>query len=252
MTTTHDTRTAPRRPDLERRTAMRLAATEYARFAALLGSLADEDWAKPTECPGWDVRAMAAHAVGMAELAASIREQLRQVKAAERRGGVFIDALTELQVNERVDMAPAEIVARYTKIGPKAARARRRTPGLIRRHAMPQQMTVNARPEAWTVGYLIDVILTRDPWMHRVDITRATGAELVLTAEHDGILVDDVVREWLGRHGQPVTVRLTGAAGGFWTVGIGGPQLELGAVEFCRILSGRQAGEGLLSTEVPF
>lgn len=52
-------------------------------------------------------------------------------------------------------------------------------------------------------GYLIDVILTRDPWMHRTDIAEATGAPLVLTAEHDGILVDDVVKEWAARHGSP-------------------------------------------------
>jgi hypothetical protein len=28
--------------------------------------------------------------------------------------------------------------------------------------------------EAWTYGYVLDVILTRDTWMNRVDIARAT------------------------------------------------------------------------------
>ena len=57
--------TAPSRPRiaaLPRGTAMRLAATEYERFADLLRVLGPGDWARPTECPGWDVRAMAAHA----------------------------------------------------------------------------------------------------------------------------------------------------------------------------------------------
>src|SRR5215469_2378501 len=96
--------TAPSRPRaaaLRRDVAMRLAATEYQRFAEMLRALRPGDWAKPTECPGWDVRAMAAHALGMVEMAASIRESGRQVRLARRRGGVFVDALTGLQVDER-------------------------------------------------------------------------------------------------------------------------------------------------------
>src|SRR5690348_8758120 len=87
----------PRTADLPRDTAMRLAATEYQRFADLLRALRPGDWARPTGCPGWDVRAMAAHALGMVEMAASIRENNRQLRLARRRGGVFIDALTGLQ-----------------------------------------------------------------------------------------------------------------------------------------------------------
>ena len=64
----------PRTAALPRDTAMRLAATEYQRFAGLLPALRPGDWTRPTDCPGWDVRAMAAHTLGMAEMAASIRE----------------------------------------------------------------------------------------------------------------------------------------------------------------------------------
>jgi len=88
--------------------------------------------------------------------------------------------------------------------------------------------------------------------MHRVDIARASGTALQLTAEHDGVLVADVVAEWSARHGQPYTLRLTGPAGGTWSSGVDGPQVELDAVEFCRVLSGRETGTGLLATEVPF
>ena len=84
----------PRAAAMSRDTAMRLAATEYQRFLDLLRALGPGDWARPTECPGWDVRAMAAHALGMVELAASVREQRRQMKLARGRGGVLIDALT--------------------------------------------------------------------------------------------------------------------------------------------------------------
>lgn len=210
-----------------------------------------DSWAKPTECPGWDVRAVAAHALGMVEMAASIRENNRQLNLARSRGGVFIDALTALQVEERAGMTPDQITARFAARAPKAARARRWAPGLVRRRTMPDRQQVGGHDEAWTLGYLIDIILTRDPWMHRADIARATSAELVLTSDHDGVLVADVVAEWAARHGQPCTLRLTGPAGGSWTGG-GGPLIEIDTVEFCRVLSGRGHADGLLATQVPF
>ena len=78
---------------------------------------------------------------------------------------------------------------------------------------------VGGEQETWRMGYLLDVILTRDPWMHRVDIARATGRELELTPEHDGRIVADVVAEWARRHGQPCTLTLTGPAGGEFVAG---------------------------------
>lgn len=253
MSTTTPTLAAPRRPQLPRPAAMQLATTEYQRVVDLFRSLRPVDWSTPTECAGWDVRAMATHMLGMAEMAASIREQSRQVKAATRRGGVFIDALTALQVDERADLIPTQIVARMVKIAPKAARGRRLAPGLIRRRKMAQAQSVDGHEELWTIGFLLDVILTRDPWMHRVDSARASGAAHVLTAEHDGVLVADVVDEWAQRHRQPFSLHLTGPVGGTWTVGTGGPRLELDAVDFCRTISGRtDPVDGLLGTEVPF
>jgi hypothetical protein len=147
---------------------------------------------------------------------------------------VFIDALAGLQVDERQQMTPGQIIARFAARAPKAARARRRTPGFIRRRTMPERQPVGGIDETWTIGFLVDIILTHDPWMHRADICRATGADHVLTAEHDGVLVADVVAEWAARHGQPCTLRLTGPAGGSWNTGDGGPLTETDAIEFCR------------------
>ena len=81
---THDhdqhrtTGTRPRRSTLDRATALRLAATEYERYLDLLRSLARDDWSRPTDCPAWDVRAMASHNLGMAEMAGSLPEMVRQ------------------------------------------------------------------------------------------------------------------------------------------------------------------------------
>ena len=253
MTATTDAKsTRPRTSTLDRPTLIRLAATEYDRFASLLRGLQPTDWTRPTECPGWDVRAMAGHCLGMAEMAASIRDGMRQQRLAGKRGGVMIDALTALQVEEQADLTTQQLIERYEKIGPKAARARRRTPRIIGNRRMPGEQTVGGSLEAWTLGYLLDTILTRDPWMHRMDIVKATGTSPELSADHDGVLVADVVTEWSVRHGEACELTLTGPAGGRWSFGADGPILELDAIDFCRTVSGRGPASGLLATEVPF
>ena len=75
--------------------------------------------------------------------------------------------------------------------------------------------------------------------MHRIDTTRATNTELVLTADHDGRIVAEIVAEWARRHGQPFTLELTGEAGGNFTAGEGGEHMVMDAVEFCSVLAGR-------------
>ncbi len=239
-----------RKPVLDRATAMRLAATEYVRFHAMLAQLTPDEWRQPTSCPGWDVRAMACHTLGMAAMMSSPWETRRQMKEATKRGGVFVDALTALQVEERAELSPVQILEQFERTGRRAAKGRRRTPALIRRRRMPPAQTDGVEP--WTLGYLVDVILTRDPWMHRMDICAVTDREPELTADHDGVLVADVVREWAARHGEPCTLTLTGPAGGSWTFGSGGPASEYGAVEFCRLVGGRGEPVGLLKTAVPF
>ena len=121
---------------------------------------------------------------------------------------------------------------------------------------LPDPQDVGGQTEHWTNGYLIYTILTRDPWMHRMDICRATGRAPVLTPDHDGVLVADVVEEWADRHDGPYQLHLTGTAGGSFSRGHGGPALTLDAVDFCRLLSGRHAPEStthdLLDVAVPF
>ena len=245
---------APRRPALDRELAMRLASTEYERFTAQLRELSAEDWRRRTACPEWDVHALACHVLGMAEFVASLPEQVRQMVGARRRGGLFIDALTALQVAKHVQRPPAEVVSLLATVGPRAARGRRRTPALVRRMPMRGQPVeeTGTQTEDWTMGYLVDVILTRDTWMHRSDVAAAVDRDMDLTAHHDGALVADVTQEWAARHGTPCSLTLTGPAGGSWSWGHGGPSYELDAVEFCRVLSGRGTAEGLLATRVPF
>lgn len=104
----------------------------------------------------------------------------------------------------------------------------------------------------WTVGYLFDVILTRDPWLHRVDICRATGRNQFLTAEHDGRIVANVVADRAPRHGRPFGLELTGPAGATFIAGTDGVSVRMDAIESCRTLSGREIGTGILATPVAF
>jgi uncharacterized protein (TIGR03083 family) len=245
----------PRASALDRDVAMRLAATEYDRFTDLLTGLTPEQWAAPTECTGWDVRAMAGHVLGMVQMAASLPETVRQQIGSQRRakrdGSSMLDALTALQVDKNAGLSTTELVDQMRRTGPRAAKARRRSPSFVRARTLPVPQDVGDRQEAWTFGYLLDVILTRDPFLHRVDITRATGAPMRVDPEHEGTIVDDVVREWAGRHGAPYDLVLTGPAGGQWSHGAA-DRIEMDALDFCRVLSGRSPATGLLAEQVPF
>lgn len=180
---------------LGHREAMILAATEFDRMGAQLTALTPADWGRPTVCELWDVRGMAAHVLGMAEAQASFRQFAHDFRAAGRRsGGKMIDEMSATQVRERAAMTPAEIISRLAAVAPRAVRARRRTPALAR-WAVRLKNDPPFDAERWTYGYLVDTIFTRDMWMHRLDISRATRLPMDLTAGHDGRLVADVVTE---------------------------------------------------------
>jgi uncharacterized protein (TIGR03083 family) len=237
--------------------AMRLQSHELDRTIALLRSLDAAEWNALTDCPAWDVRAMYAHVLGACEAGASIRENIHQLRRArsyrKEHGGPLEAALSSLQVSERAELGPAQIVERLAVIAPRTVRGRSRTPALLRNHA---KMAVDGPVvETWRLGYLIDTIYLRDLWMHRVDAVLAVNRPLELTPEHDGRIVADVVAEWGRRHGAPFVLDLTGPAGGTFVHGPDLPEAEhvsIDAVEFCRTLAGRRPATGLLATVVPF
>jgi uncharacterized protein (TIGR03083 family) len=247
-------------PAIERPTAMRLAETEYQRVTDAVDAFQPEDWSRPTDCTEWDVRQLVAHIAGQANVFSTPLELARQMRAAQARqqpGQASVDALTAFQVEERQHFGPDELRTELRRVGPRGARGRRRIPGFLRRRRLPGAEVINGVPESWSIGYVSDVILTRDPWMHRLDLARATGHNLVLTADHDGVIVADVVAEWARRHGQPYRLELTGPAGGSWSSGAGGDEIVMDAADFCRVISGRPGPNGgqpwgLLATQVPF
>jgi uncharacterized protein (TIGR03083 family) len=237
--------------------AMLLQARELTRTIAVLRSLDDSAWNAATDCPAWDVRALYQHVLGACESGASMREAVHQMRLAMRHrkenGGPLEAALSHVQVRERQDLTPTQIVERLTTVAPKTIRGRNRVPAILRHRA---SLSVDGPVvETWKLGYLIDTIYLRDLWMHRIDLANAIDEPPELSAGHDGRIVAEVVAEWARRHGQPFRLELTGPAGGSYahhSDAVGADHLELDAVEFCRALSGRAQATGLLATVVPF
>jgi uncharacterized protein (TIGR03083 family) len=239
-------------PPIRRSEARLLAETEFQRFAQMLMALEPRDWAQPTDCDRWDVRGVALHVLGSAEAQASPRELVHQFRRGlplnkQIDARHWVDGLNELQVRERADVSNEEIAQRMKEIGPKAVRGRWRTPPPVRWLPVPFGPPVGVKP----LRYLLDVGFTRDVWMHRVDIAVATGRELVLTADHDGRLVADIVAEWAALHGKPFTLEIGGPAGGTFAQGSGGEHVRIDAIEFCRVLAGRAPGDGVLAHPLP-
>jgi uncharacterized protein (TIGR03083 family) len=229
---------------------MAAAEEEYRRIGELLADFGDDDWRQRTDCTEWDVRELVAHLVGNAEMSASMREMRRQQTLGRklRPGRPDIDGMTAVQVEERADVPATQLVRDLAGVAGRAVRSRGRLPRAVRAIPIPFGPPLGTRP----LGYLMGCIYTRDTWMHRIDLARATGRPPALTPEHDGRIVADVVAEWARAHGRPYTLTLTGPAGGTFTRGTGGESIDMDAVEFCRVLSGRAQGSGLLAHAVPF
>jgi uncharacterized protein (TIGR03083 family) len=243
-------------PSLSHAEAMSLQAVELDRTLDLLRSLDESEWTTQTACPDWDIREMYLHVLGACEAGASMRENVHQMRAAKKHqkadGGPLEAGLSNVQVRERIDMSPTQLIERLAEVAPVTVRKRTKTPRLMRSVKMKIDGPVIER---WSLGYLMGAIYLRDLWMHRVDTTQVTDHELVLTAEHDGRIIAEVVAEWARRHGQPFELTLTGPAGG--TYAAAGPSdtaqsIQLDAIEFCLTLAGRRDATGLMTTIVPF
>jgi len=237
-TTTH----AQAIPPLTRDEIAKAATAELKACLALLEGLDESDWARPTDCAGWTVHDLTAHMVGQHEGLARPVVYLRRHGRAHRRYPALsrLDADNRQQIDELGGHSGPELVAMLAALGPRAIRAHRRMPGLLRRQHIsrmyPEQQLLDDR-----LGYVLDTFGLRDPWMHRIDLARATGKPLVLDT-HDSVIVAQVIRD-LGQtwDGPPIVLELGGPAGGSWQLGRGSPVATVHAdtVDYLRALSGR-------------
>ncbi len=216
-------------PALSHAQAVEMATVELDRFIQLLESLDPEDWQQPTACTLWDVRQMVAHVAATAAGLAQRSEFKRQGSAGAQRpyrkqGLDKLDAMNQLGVDDRAGRTPAELIGELREFAPRAIAVRRRLPAPLRALPLPLGLAFPFGKVWIRLGYLTDLIMTRDMWIHRLDICRATDRQMVLSPEHDGQMTALVTRDLTSRltsklDRRSVTYELSGPAGGSWRIG---------------------------------
>lgn len=245
---------------ITRRTDARtVALAAYRQLDDLLGSLSGRDWSAPTACPGWSVSDMVGHLIGAARGNASLleftRQQLWGFRHRRHFGGNPLDAVNARQIADHTRLPDSHRAEVLRAVVPDAVRGRLRLSawaGAVRVPISSDGSAAGGMPSIVSLARLLDVVYTRDVWMHTIDIAEAVGGDLPMAAAVNSRICQDVVIDWVRRHRQPVDLVLSGPAGGHYRSGPHAEAIELGAIEFCRILSGRIPGDGLLNVKVLF
>lgn len=238
-------------PKLQRDEAMRLARTDVQKLIAELRALSPQDWSKPTDCDRWTVEDVVAHLTGMCNDLQTLKAMFAAQKAgktvAKELGLRNFDGWTEHQVRANRGADARATLAAYEEASSRLLARRANAGAAVRQVRFPQPPF-----GLWSYGYLMDDILTRDTWMHRADIAKATGKPMDLTPAHDGRFVANIVAELAKRWKKPFVLELSGPAGGTYVHGEAGQTFSMDAVDLCRILSGRGDASHPLHNAVPF
>lgn len=225
-----------------------LARVELERFLALIEPLSPADLSQPTDCALWTVKDViahqASHVYGFTRTGEFIDQfNPLQARAYTAKGMNPLDAANQRQVDLRAGRSLAQLIAEMRDHAEASFAGRTHMLRALRWLPIPvpgSQLRVS-------IGALFDNVYTRDMWMHRADICRATGREMTQTAEHDGRIVALIVREldgyWRAKlGGRAVALHLSGKAGGAWTLGGDGApaaSVRMDVLEFNRLASGR-------------
>lgn len=221
--------------------AHQLMQNSFNRFMRLIESLDPEDWSRPTACTEWNVHDMVAHQAGGYASGTGYREMFRQYTSRPGPGQLPEDAINALQVGERADKSPAELIQELKQVGEKAIH------NWAYGFRSIKWITIPHPVGGWmSVRQLMWVTHSRDTWMHRLDICRATDRPFVQTREHDGRINELVVLDTANKlnrklRGRAFLLVLTGPAGGMWKIGNGNPtaELEMDMLDFNIFVSGR-------------
>jgi uncharacterized protein (TIGR03083 family) len=221
--------------------AYALLRTELERLLALAEALDPADWAKPTACAEWTVRDMLAHQAGSYASGTSYGEMIHQYRAKPKAGQLPEDAVNALQLAERADTSPAQLIAEIRRAGPVAIHKWAHQFRLFKLLSVPHPV-----PGRLSMRHLMWIIHSRDTWMHRLDICRATGRPFEPTPGHDDRIVAlvmlDVARTLSHKlDGRAVMFELSGLAGGVWMIGAGRATaaIQMDALDFNIYASGR-------------
>ncbi len=208
---------AARLPQTDPDQAAVTALVEYEALASLLRSLDPVDWDRPTDCTHWTVRDIVAHVLGALHEGAFLPTFIRHALTARfrHRELSLLDGMNEAQIDDRRGWSGPRLVAELARLAPIGVSGRRRVPGFVRQLRPPPNPPMASDTR---MSYVLDVIYTRDAWMHRVDITRAVG-RVFQPGPSDAEVVEQVVRD-LDRQwsGPPLVLHLSGSGGGRWTL----------------------------------
>ncbi len=227
--------------------AEQLGREELRRLLDLLESLDEQDWGQPTACTLWNVRDMLAHQAGAYASGTGYRELLHQYTAAiPTLGGMTEDAVNRRQLADRADRSPAELIAELRETGDKAIGNWAHRFRFFKLFGIPHPV-----PGWISMRHLMLVIHSRDTWIHRLDICRATNRPFRQTTDHDGRINALVVRDLAGSLSRTlgpraIALELEGPAGGKWRLGRGVPSatIRMDTLDFNIYASGRfTAGE---------
>ncbi|PKW17252.1 maleylpyruvate isomerase family mycothiol-dependent enzyme [Saccharopolyspora spinosa] len=224
--------------------AAELLRPEVEAMRAQLGWLSASQWLAPTDCPRWSVRDVVAHVLGNAEVALAPDLLVLRAREGEQRYPRLyrLDAVNEMAVDAWQDRQAGELLAEFAPLWRQVIGS---LPGMS--ESVRGQTFDAGYPGSLpvAVGYVVDVLLTRDMWMHRIDICRATGRAFE-AHEHDRGVVEQVLRDlddtW---QAPPLVLELTGAVAGAWQIGSGAPVATVrgDAVSVMRMFSGRAQPE---------
>lgn len=242
--------------------AMELGRHQLDALVGELKKLDAEDWERPTDCERWSVRDIVAHVLGWMQTLPSPAESIRLRKASfayRKEMDGSLDSQNEAMVLARRHMSPDRLIAELESAAPKFMTFRKRAGVAIGYVPLfvNQVGVTNAR-------FLLGQIFTRDHYMHRIDISKATGKEMEL-GPSEKRLVRDLARHWGRSSKADARLHLTGPAGGDFVSGTGDRATITGdAIEFSRLLAkraeptvmeiegDRAAAETWLKAHVPF
>ena len=192
-----------------------------ADVVALLRSLDEDDWARPTDLPGWDVRAVAAHLAHLeSELAGNAQQEV-DVSEAEHVVSVT-GAYTERGPLTRASWPTEDIIDELERSCAKRVVELRADP--------PTDPDGDPPLTPGGIGWSWEMLLSNRPldvWMHEQDIRRATGRPGGL----DSAGAAHTVSVFLRSLGYVVGKRVAPPAGTSVVLDVTGPQLAHAAVE---------------------
>jgi uncharacterized protein (TIGR03083 family) len=227
----------------DRPTARRHRDAEIQAWHELMEKLHGTDWQRRTVCDEWDVADVVGHLCGQAEdVIRPWAFPLRDRRAKRVYPDVpLLDAHMLVQADDHRGTAPAELRARFDRLWAKATRTISRNPGLIRR----MKVKIEGIPgfDKLDLGYIQDILLPRDLWMHRDDVCQAVGQKFDAGPYAEEVVAQVMLdlEEGPFWQGMPVVLVLSGQGGGTYRLGRDEPiaTVRTDAVGYMRTLSGR-------------